>query len=100
MHLCIQASKKCVRHGIWKLKVHAFQFQNVLSSHISALKWFQPVFLRGISRGTGTGDFEAVNAGLDIDKVAPRLSFFFAISMNFYMEVAKLRAARVLWGSW
>ncbi len=39
----------------------------------------------------------AVAAGLDIDNVAPRLSFFFAIGMNFYMEVAKLRAARVLW---
>ena len=39
----------------------------------------------------------AVAAGLDIDKVAPRLSFFFAIGMNFYMEVAKLRAARKLW---
>ena len=39
----------------------------------------------------------AVNAGLDIDKVAPRFSFFFAIGMNFYMEVAKLRAARRLW---
>ena len=36
-------------------------------------------------------------AGLDVDKVAPRLSFFFAIGMNFYMEIAKLRAARVLW---
>ena len=36
-------------------------------------------------------------AGLDVDKIAPRLSFFFAIGMNFYMEVAKLRAARVLW---
>jgi len=36
-------------------------------------------------------------AGLDVDKVAPRLSFFFAIGMNFYMEVAKLRAARKLW---
>ena len=36
-------------------------------------------------------------AGLDIDKVAPRLSFFFAIGMNFYMEVAKLRAARIIW---
>jgi methylmalonyl-CoA mutase len=35
--------------------------------------------------------------GLDVDKVAPRLSFFFAIGMNFYMEIAKLRAARVLW---
>jgi methylmalonyl-CoA mutase len=32
-----------------------------------------------------------------VDKVAPRLSFFFAIGMNFYMEIAKLRAARVLW---
>jgi len=31
------------------------------------------------------------------NQVAPRLSFFFAIGMNFYMEVAKLRAARVLW---
>jgi len=39
----------------------------------------------------------AVNAGLDVDDVAPRLSFFFAIGMNFYMEVAKLRAARTLW---
>jgi methylmalonyl-CoA mutase len=39
----------------------------------------------------------AENAGLDVDAVAPRLSFFFAIGMNFYMEVAKLRAARTLW---
>ena len=38
-----------------------------------------------------------VKAGLDIDKFAPRLSFFWAIGMNFFMEVAKLRAARVLW---
>src|SRR5262245_51206909 len=38
-----------------------------------------------------------VNAGLDIDKFAPRLSFFWAIGMNFFMEVAKLRAARLLW---
>ena len=36
-------------------------------------------------------------AGLDIDAFAPRLSFFFAIGMNFFMEVAKLRAARLLW---
>jgi methylmalonyl-CoA mutase len=36
-------------------------------------------------------------AGLDIDDVAPRLSFFFAIGMNFYVEIAKLRAARFLW---
>ena len=35
--------------------------------------------------------------GLDVDKFAPRLSFFFAIGMNFFMEVAKLRAARLLW---
>src|SRR5437870_3257837 len=36
-------------------------------------------------------------AGLDIDRFAPRLSFFWAIGMNFFMEVAKLRAARALW---
>jgi len=38
-----------------------------------------------------------VASGLDIDRFAGRLSFFFAIGMNFFMEVAKLRAARVLW---
>jgi methylmalonyl-CoA mutase len=38
-----------------------------------------------------------VGAGLDIDTFAPRLSFFWAIGMNFFMEVAKLRAARLLW---
>ncbi|HVX91751.1 MAG TPA: methylmalonyl-CoA mutase [Xanthobacteraceae bacterium] len=38
-----------------------------------------------------------LNAGLTIDRFAPRLSFFWAIGMNFFMEVAKLRAARMLW---
>ncbi|WP_284748026.1 methylmalonyl-CoA mutase [Amycolatopsis sp. RTGN1] len=38
-----------------------------------------------------------VDAGLGVDKFAPRLSFFWAIGMNFFMEVAKLRAARLLW---
>ena len=38
-----------------------------------------------------------VAAGLDVDDFAPRLSFFFGVSMNFFMEVAKLRAARLLW---
>jgi len=38
-----------------------------------------------------------MNAGLTIDQFAPRLSFFWAIGMNFYMEVAKMRAARMLW---
>ena len=38
-----------------------------------------------------------VAAGLDVDAFAPRLSFFWAIGMNFFMEVAKLRAARLLW---
>lgn len=38
-----------------------------------------------------------LKAGLKIDDFAPRLSFFFGISMNFYMEIAKLRAARRLW---
>ena len=39
----------------------------------------------------------AQQAGLDVDDVAPRFSFFFGIGMNFYMEIAKLRAARMLW---
>ena len=39
----------------------------------------------------------ATGRGLDIDGFAPRLSFFFAIGMSFFMEVAKLRAARLLW---
>ena len=39
----------------------------------------------------------ALAKGLAVDEFAPRLSFFFAIGMNFFMEVAKLRAARVLW---
>jgi len=39
----------------------------------------------------------AMAKGLPIDKFAPRLSFFFAIGMNFFMEIAKLRAARILW---
>ncbi len=39
----------------------------------------------------------AVDSGLDIDKFAGRLSFFFCMGMNFFMEIAKLRAARILW---
>ncbi|MEC7210371.1 MAG: methylmalonyl-CoA mutase family protein, partial [Pseudomonadota bacterium] len=39
----------------------------------------------------------AINNGLKVDDFAPRLSFFFAIGMNFFMEVSKLRAARFLW---
>ncbi len=38
-----------------------------------------------------------IAAGMSVDSFAPRLSFFFAIGMNFFMEVAKLRAARLLW---
>ncbi len=41
----------------------------------------------------------AIDSGLDVDKFAPRLSFFFAIGMNFFMEIAKLRAARILWAT-
>ena len=41
----------------------------------------------------------ALGKGLDIDKFAPRLSFFFGIGMNFFMEIAKLRAARFLWSN-
>jgi methylmalonyl-CoA mutase len=40
-----------------------------------------------------------VNARLDIDSFAPRLSFFWAIGMNFFMEIAKMRAARLLWAN-
>jgi methylmalonyl-CoA mutase len=39
----------------------------------------------------------ALARGMDVDDFAPRLSFFFAIGMNFYLEIAKLRAARLLW---
>src|SRR5690242_8198992 len=38
-----------------------------------------------------------IDAGLPVDRFAPRLSFFWAIDMNFFMEVAKLRAARLIW---
>lgn len=39
----------------------------------------------------------AIDKGLDVSEFAGRLSFFFAISVNFFMEAAKLRAARLLW---
>ncbi|NYS25276.1 methylmalonyl-CoA mutase [Rhodobacteraceae bacterium 2376] len=39
----------------------------------------------------------AIHRGMDVDRFAGRLSFFFAIGMNFFMEIAKLRAARLLW---
>ncbi len=42
----------------------------------------------------------ATKSGLFVDDFAPRLSFFFAIGMNFFMEAAKLRAARYLWSQW
>ena len=42
----------------------------------------------------------AQNRGLNVDQFAPRLSFFFAIGMNFFAETAKLRAARSLWADW
>ncbi|MCJ7597244.1 MAG: methylmalonyl-CoA mutase family protein, partial [Methyloceanibacter sp.] len=38
-----------------------------------------------------------IKAGMDVDSFAPRLSFFWAIGMNFFMEIAKMRAARLLW---
>jgi len=41
----------------------------------------------------------AIASGLDVDAFAPRVSFFFGIGMNFFMEVAKLRAARLLWAT-
>ena len=41
----------------------------------------------------------AIASGLEVDEFAPRLSFFFGIGMNFFMEIAKLRAARTLWSA-
>lgn len=41
-----------------------------------------------------------LKSGMSVDEFAPRLSFFFGIGMNFYMEIAKLRAARKLWAVW
>jgi len=41
----------------------------------------------------------AISSGLAVDEFAPRLSFFFCIGMNFFMEIAKLRAARILWAT-
>ncbi|NCF80972.1 MAG: methylmalonyl-CoA mutase, partial [Proteobacteria bacterium] len=41
----------------------------------------------------------AIASGLDVDEFAPRLSFFFCLGMNFFMEIAKLRAARILWAT-
>ena len=41
----------------------------------------------------------ALSKGLHVDQFAPRLSFFFGIGMNFFMEIAKLRAARTLWAN-
>ena len=41
----------------------------------------------------------AIDSGLDVDAFAPRLSFFFGIGMDFFMEIAKLRAARLLWAT-
>jgi methylmalonyl-CoA mutase len=41
----------------------------------------------------------AISNGMEVDEFAPRLSFFFGVGMNFFMEVAKLRAARLLWST-
>ncbi len=40
-----------------------------------------------------------INAGIDIDSFAPRISFFWGVGMNYFMEIAKMRAARVIWAS-
>ena len=68
-------------------------------------------YLRAMQEAGATADIEmaytlcdgleylraGVNAGIDIDAFAPRLSFFWAIGMNHFMEIAKMRAARMLW---
>jgi methylmalonyl-CoA mutase len=74
---------------------------------------FNPISISGyhIQEAGATADLElaytladgieyvraAIEAGLDVDTFAPRLSFFWGIGMNFFMEVAKLRAGRLLW---
>ncbi|MDG2211084.1 MAG: methylmalonyl-CoA mutase [Acidimicrobiales bacterium] len=74
---------------------------------------FNPISISGyhIQEAGATADLElaytladgieyvraAIEAGLDVDAFAPRLSFFWGIGMNFFMEVAKLRAGRLLW---
>ena len=74
---------------------------------------FNPISISGyhIQEAGATADLElaytladgieyvraAIDAGLDVDTFAPRLSFFWGIGMNFFMEVAKLRAGRLLW---
>ena len=71
---------------------------------------FNSISISGIMRSSATADIEprltsltteylrtGVNAGMDIDSFAPRLSFFWAIGMNHFMEIAKMRAARMLW---
>ena len=74
---------------------------------------FNPISISGyhIQEAGATADLElaytladgieyvraAIDAGLDVDAFAPRLSFFWGIGMNFFMEVAKLRAGRLLW---
>jgi methylmalonyl-CoA mutase len=52
----------------------------------------------GLTLGDGVEYVRAaLSRGLSIDEFAPRISFFFAVGMNFYLEIAKLRAARLLW---
>ena len=47
--------------------------------------------------GRRDGVRAAIAKGLNVDEFAGRLSFFWAIGMNFYLEIAKMRAARLLW---
>ena len=64
------------------------QRSELFGHHLSLLDmFFFPSFTSGLK------------AGLNIDSFAPRLSFFWGIGMNFYMEIAKMRAARRLWAN-
>ncbi|MEE9414549.1 MAG: methylmalonyl-CoA mutase [Acidimicrobiales bacterium] len=86
---------------------------DIISHTSQYMPRFNSVSISGyhIQEAGGTADLElaytladgveylraGLDAGLDVDAFAPRLSFFWGIGMNFFMEVAKLRAARVLW---
>ena len=87
---------------------------DVIEYTARAMPRFNPISISGYHMQEGGGDggagaglhagrrgrircATALRGGLDVDAFAPRLSFFFGIGMNFFMEVAKLRAARLLW---
>jgi methylmalonyl-CoA mutase len=86
-HLCLHLARRC---------------RNTIRSRSPAITCRKPVRRRILELAYTLADGveylrAGLAAGLDVDRFAPRLSFFWAIGMNFFMEVAKMRAARLLW---